>query len=118
MHLTRKITVTGDTGAQSVFLLLLQSVCCSSFVCDHAFVHEQGVFGLQHVQGWVRGHRLWHVALEGWWPHPQKISATFTFKKWSKTLNFGSDRHGALVKSPHLKCSSALTAIRNSDLVN
>ncbi len=40
----------------------------------------------QHVQGWVGGHHLWHVALEGGRPHPQKISATFTFKKVVKNI--------------------------------
>ena len=48
---------------------------------------------------------------------PLKISATVTFKKWSKTSNFGSDQHGAPVNSSHVKRSSALTNIQNSYLV-
>ncbi len=47
----------------------------------------------------------------------QKILATFTFMYWSKTSNFGSNWHGALVNSSHLKCSSALTIIQNGYLV-
>ncbi len=70
-------------GARSVHLcclsLLLPSVCCSSFVHDHALVHEHDVFGPQCVQTQVGGHHLWHVALEGGWPHPQKTSVSFAF---------------------------------------
>ncbi len=36
----------------------------------------------------------------------QKISATSTLKKWSKTSNFGSDRQGAHHNSSHYKCST------------
>ncbi len=52
-----------------------------------------------------------------WGGAAQKFSATFTLKKWSKTTNFSSNWHGALVNSSHLKCSSALTNIQNSYLV-
>ncbi len=104
-------------GARSVQLchlpLLLPSVCCLSLVCDHAFVHEQGVFGLQHVQGWVGGHCLWHVARESGWPHPQKISANFTKKKWSKTLKFTRYWHKPLVNSQYFKCSSMIMSAWN-----
>ncbi len=61
-----------------------QVLSCSSFVRDQALVHERGVYDLQQVERQVGGHRLWHVALEGGWPHPQKVSATFIIEKWSK----------------------------------
>ncbi len=46
-----------------------------------------------------------------------KISATFTFSYWSKTSIFGSDRYSAHHNWSHLQCSSALTNIQNSYLV-
>ncbi len=93
-------------------------VTATATAAAECLVHERGVFDLQHAQGQVGGRRLWHVALEGLWRHPQKISATFTFIYWSKTSFFGSNWHGALVNSSHLKCSSALTNISTCELVH
>ncbi len=112
--------VTGNTGGQSALLLppwMLPRVCCSSFVCHHGLMHERDAFGLQHVQGQVAGRHLWHVALEGGWPHPQKVSAIFIMEKWSKASKFGRDQHSPLVNSSHEKCSSALTNIHTYELV-
>ncbi len=52
-----------------------------------------------------------------WGGAPQKISATFTLKKWSKTPIFSSNWHSALVNSSHLRCSSmAMSAWNPTEL--
>ncbi len=97
-------------GAHSVYLcqlsLLLLSVCCLSFVNDLALVHKHDVLGLYHVQGQVEGCRLWHVALEGGWPHQPKVSVTFTMERLSETSKFGCNWHSALVNSCYSEYSS------------
>ncbi len=58
---------TKVTGRQLCLLLLLPSVCCSSFDHDHVHVHRHGRFVLWHGWGWSGGCHLGHEAQEGVW---------------------------------------------------
>ena len=69
-------------------------------VVPHVLWSEEAVPLLPDLGSWGSPQQLgaWGAGA------PLKISATFTFIYCSKTLIFGSK--GALVNSPHLKCST------------